>query len=82
MKVAVVHNLAEGGARRRMLEQTRRLAADVVEVCLGTATPVTGDARVFSGNITLDDATHTSSEPRRPRAPGARRCATGTTWPS
>ena len=43
MRVAVVHNLAPGGARRRLEQQLRHLKADVVEVCLDGAVPVTGD---------------------------------------
>lgn len=41
MRIVVVHNLPPGGARRRLLEQTSRLSADLIEVCLATAAPVT-----------------------------------------
>src|SRR6185437_12095023 len=41
MKVAVVHNLVPGGAHRRLAEQVRHLDAELVEVCLSTAAPVT-----------------------------------------
>ena len=37
LRVAVVHNLKPGGARRRMTAQVERLDADVTEFCLGTA---------------------------------------------
>lgn len=39
----MVHNLAPGGARRRLEQQLRHLVADVVEVCLEGAAPVTTD---------------------------------------
>lgn len=55
MRVVAVHNLGRGGAHRRLSEQLARLSADVHEVCLGTATPVTTRPIV---------AEH------RPRAPG------------
>ncbi len=63
MLIGVIHNLAPGGAHRRMSEQMSRFRAQVVEVCLGTATPVRADAHVV---------THRPSAPRvaRPlRAP-------------
>ncbi len=41
MRVLVVHNLARGGARRRLGEQVARLDAEVIELALETATPVT-----------------------------------------
>jgi len=41
MKVAVVHNLGRGGARRRLENQVRLLPHEIVEVCLSTATPIT-----------------------------------------
>ena len=40
--VAVLHNLGPGGAHRRLSEQIRHLGCRVAEVCLATATPVTG----------------------------------------
>lgn len=43
MTVAVVHNLPPGGARRRLAEQIRHFSTEVIEVCLETAMPVTGD---------------------------------------
>ena len=43
MRVAVVHNLQAGGAHRRLSEQVARLRADVAEICLATAEPVTPD---------------------------------------
>jgi glycosyltransferase involved in cell wall biosynthesis len=43
MRVAVVHNLRAGGAHRRLSEQVARLRADVAEICLATADPVTPD---------------------------------------
>jgi glycosyltransferase involved in cell wall biosynthesis len=44
MRVAVVHNLPPGGARRRLASQLAHLEADVVEICLATATPIRPDA--------------------------------------
>jgi glycosyltransferase involved in cell wall biosynthesis len=46
MRIAVIHNLRPGGARRRLAEHIARLDADVVEVCPSTATPITAGARV------------------------------------
>jgi glycosyltransferase involved in cell wall biosynthesis len=49
LRVAVIHNLRPGGARRRLVEQLAHLDdVDVVEVCLSTATPVTGDPTVVA----------------------------------
>jgi glycosyltransferase involved in cell wall biosynthesis len=48
MRVGVIHNLQPGGAHRRVSEQVSRFDSEVFEVCLGTATPVRGDARVVS----------------------------------
>jgi glycosyltransferase involved in cell wall biosynthesis len=44
--VAVVHNLQEGGARRRLANQMAFMTCDTVEVCLETASPITPDAIV------------------------------------
>ncbi|HET6174610.1 MAG TPA: hypothetical protein VFD90_18535 [Gaiellales bacterium] len=41
MTVLVVHNLKQGGGCRRLREQTARLDVEVIELTLGTATPVT-----------------------------------------
>ena len=41
MRVAIVHNLPSGGARRRLAGQLPHLDAEVIEICLQTATPVT-----------------------------------------
>jgi glycosyltransferase involved in cell wall biosynthesis len=54
MRIAVVHNLPPGGARRRLASQVRHLSADVVEICLQTAMPISRDPVVV---------------PLRPRAP-------------
>ncbi|HEY6396703.1 MAG TPA: hypothetical protein VIX82_04535, partial [Solirubrobacteraceae bacterium] len=59
MRIGVIHNLAPGGAHRRMSEQVSRFGADVVEVCLGTAAPLLGDAHVVP---------HRPAAPRVPRA--------------
>ena len=45
MRIALVHNLAPGGALRTVAAQLPHLG-DVVEVCLGTATPVSAGAQV------------------------------------
>jgi glycosyltransferase involved in cell wall biosynthesis len=42
VRVAVVHNVARGGAHRRLAEQVHHLDAEVVEICLATSRPVTG----------------------------------------
>lgn len=47
MRVGVIHNLHEGGARRRLSEQIARFGDEVVEVCLSTATPIRDDAQVI-----------------------------------
>jgi glycosyltransferase involved in cell wall biosynthesis len=59
LRIGVIHNLAPGGAHRRMSEQISRFRADVVEVCLGTAAPVRADAHVVA---------HRPSAPRVARA--------------
>ncbi|WP_328476976.1 glycosyltransferase [Actinoplanes sp. NBC_00393] len=41
MKIAVIHNLVEGGARRRLAEQVTALDAEVVEFTTSQAVPVT-----------------------------------------
>jgi glycosyltransferase involved in cell wall biosynthesis len=41
MKIAVVHNLPPGGARRRLASQIEHLQGEIVEICLESATPVT-----------------------------------------
>jgi glycosyltransferase involved in cell wall biosynthesis len=43
VRVAVVHNLPLGGARRRLASQLDHLDEDIVEVCLETALPVTSE---------------------------------------
>lgn len=44
MRVAVVHNMQEGGARRRVSNQMAHMTCDTVEICLETAAPITADA--------------------------------------
>jgi glycosyltransferase involved in cell wall biosynthesis len=46
VRIAVVHNLGPGGAHRRLSEQVANLEAELVEVCLSTAAPITSDAIV------------------------------------
>lgn len=46
MKVALVHNLPHGGARRVLAEHAARLGCETVELCLATAVPVGADATV------------------------------------
>jgi glycosyltransferase involved in cell wall biosynthesis len=58
VRIAVVHNLPPGGAHRRLASQLEHLGEDVFEVCLETATPITGDASVIS---------FSPLAPRRPR---------------
>jgi len=41
MRVAVMHNLPAGGARRRLESQVQAMDVDVVEICLATAEPIT-----------------------------------------
>lgn len=43
-----MHNLGSGGARRRLLNQVALLPHECVEVCLGTATPISDSARVIA----------------------------------
>jgi glycosyltransferase involved in cell wall biosynthesis len=61
VRVGVIHNLTPGGAHRRLSEQIARFQADVVEVCLSTATPIRADAHVIE------------FRPAAPRAPRALR---------
>ncbi len=46
LRVALVHNLARGGARRAMDEHRMRLGDELTEFCLQTATPVTEHPRI------------------------------------
>ena len=46
MRVAVVHNLGSGGARRRLQNQLEHLSVEYVEICLATAVPVTENPHV------------------------------------
>ena len=46
MRIAVVHNLQLGGARRRLANQMPHFGGSVVEICLETATPITHGAIV------------------------------------
>ena len=46
LRIALIHNLAAGGARRAMHEHQLRLGGGVTEYCLQTATPVTSEAHV------------------------------------
>jgi glycosyltransferase involved in cell wall biosynthesis len=57
ISIALVHNLAPGGAKRAMQEHQRRLGGTIQEFCLATSKPVTDDATTI---------------PFRPRAPGLR----------
>jgi glycosyltransferase involved in cell wall biosynthesis len=41
MRIAVVHNLPPGGARRRLSSQMTHLRSEVVEICLESASPIT-----------------------------------------
>jgi glycosyltransferase involved in cell wall biosynthesis len=47
MRVVVIHNLAPGGAHRRLREQLGRFEAETIEVCLATAEPVSAGAHVI-----------------------------------
>jgi glycosyltransferase involved in cell wall biosynthesis len=47
VRIAVVHNLVLGGARRRLASQVEHLNGEIIEICLGTATPITSDACVL-----------------------------------
>jgi glycosyltransferase involved in cell wall biosynthesis len=44
MRIAVVHNLQPGGARRRLANHLSHFGGTVVEICLQTATPITSGA--------------------------------------
>jgi glycosyltransferase involved in cell wall biosynthesis len=57
MRVGVIHNLTSGGAHRRLAEHIARFDAEVVELCLSTATPTT------------DAALQTPLSPLAPRVP-------------
>jgi glycosyltransferase involved in cell wall biosynthesis len=47
MRIAVIHNLPPGGARRRLASQVEHLNGEIIEICLETATPITPDAFVL-----------------------------------
>lgn len=63
MRVAVIHNLVPGGARRTIEQHLPHFASDVVELCPATATPVTAEASV------VPMALHAASVPRGLRPP-------------
>jgi glycosyltransferase involved in cell wall biosynthesis len=65
MRVAAVHNLAPGGAHRRLREQLARLDADVVEVCLSTATPVSDRPHVIAHRPRAPQLTQAARVPVR-----------------
>jgi len=44
MMVAIVHNMQEGGARRRLSNQMAHMTCDTVEICLESAAPITSGA--------------------------------------
>jgi glycosyltransferase involved in cell wall biosynthesis len=46
MRIAVVHNLPAGGARRRLSNQLEHLHGDIIELCLESALPILPDAVV------------------------------------
>jgi glycosyltransferase involved in cell wall biosynthesis len=46
MRIAVLHNLQPGGARRRLANQISHFTGTVVEICLETASPITDAAIV------------------------------------
>lgn len=46
LRIGLVHNLAQGGARRTMREHQRRLRGEVIEFCLETAASVSDQPRV------------------------------------
>ncbi len=46
LRVALVHNLSPGGARRTMHEHQQRMSGETVEFCLQSASPVTAAANV------------------------------------
>jgi glycosyltransferase involved in cell wall biosynthesis len=62
MKVAFVHNLKLGGARRTMAEHMTRLDAEITEFCLATAASVREDAVV----VPFAPAAPTASAALRP----------------
>lgn len=63
MRVAVIHNLTQGGAHRRLREQVAGFACQSVEFCLGSATPIGSDAR------RIDFAPTTPARPHALRPP-------------
>jgi glycosyltransferase involved in cell wall biosynthesis len=47
MRIAVIHNLQSGGARRRLANQLVHLRDEVLEVCPSSASPITDNALVI-----------------------------------
>lgn len=47
MRIAVVHNLVPGGARRRLTAHIERLSGEVIEICPETAAAITADPTVI-----------------------------------
>ena len=65
MRIAVVHNLPEGGARRRLTNQMNHLGPEVTEFCLSTATPVRNDATVVEVKLRAERASRLMRPPLR-----------------
>jgi glycosyltransferase involved in cell wall biosynthesis len=64
MRVAVIHNLPAGGARRVLAEHARLMDFELHEFCLATAEPVTDDPKIIDFAPRADDL----SPALRPRA--------------
>jgi glycosyltransferase involved in cell wall biosynthesis len=65
MRVAIVHNLKPGGARRRLIAQTRHLEHELLEVTLSTGSPVTANAMTVPVRLRAERAPRALRPPLR-----------------
>ena len=65
MRVAIVHNLKPGGARRRLTAQARHLGHELLEVTLSTGAPIGEHAMVVPVRLRAEQATRALRPPLR-----------------
>lgn len=65
MRVAIVHNLKPGGARRRLAAQARYLGHELLEVTLSTGAPISDHAIVVPVRLRAERATRALRPPLR-----------------
>jgi glycosyltransferase involved in cell wall biosynthesis len=65
MRVAIVHNLKPGGARRRLVAQARHLGHELLEVTLSTASPISDHPVVVPVRLRAERAPRLARPPLR-----------------